>query len=103
MPAVCQDIPMIELRWLLHYTRFAIFVLKYDGVGIWSQVLPPNVYSLNKVMFAVVVKFRDMQKKKILLYFKGKIQPCLKTYFVLKGSCFNIYRNNFDIYIRSGF
>lgn len=54
-------------------------------------------------MFAVVVKFRDMQKKKILLYFKGKIQPCLKTYFVLKGSCFNIYRNNFDIYIRSGF
>lgn len=78
MPAVCQDIPMIELRWLLHYTRFAIFVLKYDGVGIWSQVLPPNVYSLNKVMFAVVVKFRDMQKKKFYSTLKEKYNPASK-------------------------
>lgn len=64
LPAVYQDIPMIELRWLLHYSRFVICVLKCDEVGKWSQVLSPNL-SYSNVCSSSSDKIRYANKKKM--------------------------------------
>lgn len=84
LPAVCQDIPMIELR-LFCIVQGLLFVLKCDEVGRQSQVLLPNISYISYVCSSSSNKIRDMQIKRKCLFF------CFCFLFILTGGYFHLW------------